>query len=95
MKTITRSIKSTNKPYITTLSSIESFDSLPDSAFISLPVVCTMFGCSPATIWRRVRQGDLVAPHRIGKRTTRWELGQIRTALANAKKLNTKTILQH
>ncbi len=59
------------------------FDDLPESAFVSLYVVCALFGCSPATIWRRVRAGQLVMPHRIGLRTTRWRVGDLRKALAN------------
>lgn len=58
---------------------LNAFDTLPDSAYVPLPVVCALFACSPATIWRRVRDGRLVAPHRIGKRTTRWLVGQLRT----------------
>lgn len=59
----------------------QAFDDLPDSAFISLPVVCALFGCSPATVWRRVRSGQLVAPHRIGVRSTRWQVGELRRHL--------------
>lgn len=80
---ITPSDKLAYQPHDLLHPSVKTFDLLPDSALISLPVVCTMFGCSPATIWRRVRQGDLVAPYRIGKRTTRWIVGDIRQALAN------------
>lgn len=63
-------------------SSLASFESLPSSAFVQLRVVCTLFCCSPATVWRRVRSGELVAPHRIGARTTRWQVGELRAALA-------------
>jgi len=61
---------------------LEAFDDLPDSAFVALPVVCVLFGCAPATVWRRVSAGELVAPHRFGKRTSRWNVGQLRAALA-------------
>lgn len=59
----------------------QAFDTLPDAAFVPLAVVCALFSCSPATAWRRVRQGQLVAPHRIGTRTTRWQVGELRAAL--------------
>ena len=62
--------------------SIRDFDELPATAFVSLSVVCTLFACSPATVWRRVRDGLLVEPHRIGKRTTRWNVGELREVLA-------------
>lgn len=63
-----------------------NFSTLPNEAFIPLPVVCALYSCSKATIWRRVRQGLLVAPHRIGNRTTRWRVGDIRLALAKEAK---------
>jgi len=59
-----------------------NFSALPDEGFVPLPVVCALWSCSPATIWRRVRQGQLVAPHRLGSRTTRWRVGELRLALA-------------
>jgi len=65
---------------------LKEFDALPDSAFVPLPVVCELFSCSSATVWRRVRSGQLVAPHKIGSRTTRWSVGEIREALARIKK---------
>ncbi len=58
------------------------FDDLPESAFVSLHVVCALFCCSPATVWRRVRAGQLASPHRIGLRTTRWRVGDLRKELA-------------
>lgn len=61
--------------------SLASFDFLPDSGYVSLKVVCGLFSVSPATAWRRVRKGQLVAPHRIGLRTTRWNVGELRRAL--------------
>lgn len=60
---------------------LDNWDCLPDSSYVSLLVVCALFSCSPATVWRRVSSGELVAPHRIGKRTTRWKVGELRNAL--------------
>lgn len=56
-----------------------AFDQLPDAAFVPLPVVCALLGCSPATVWRRVRTGQLPQPHRLGTRTTRWSVGDLRS----------------
>lgn len=65
---------------------LKNFDALPNSAFVQLCIVCALFCCSPATVWRRVRSGELVAPHRIGARTTRWQVGELRAALAHTTK---------
>jgi len=62
---------------------LSAFDTLPGSAYVPLPVVCALFGWSPATVWRRVRAGILVPPHRLGLRTTRWNVGELRLVLAN------------
>jgi len=61
---------------------LSAFDDLPESAFVSLHVVCALFCCSPATVWRRVRAGQLASPYRIGLRTTRWRVGDLRKELA-------------
>jgi predicted DNA-binding transcriptional regulator AlpA len=71
-----------------TYTTLKNWEALPDSAFIPLPVVCALFGCSPATVWRRVRSGDLVAPKKIGAGTTRWQVADIRRELINAKEEN-------
>ncbi len=60
--------------------SLTGFDSLPDSARVRLPVVCALFGISPATCWRRVKAGLMPAPHKQGG-TTFWIVGDVRKAL--------------
>ncbi len=42
-----------------------NFDTLPDTAHITIKVVCTILGVSPSTVWRMVRAGKL---GRSGKR---------------------------
>jgi predicted DNA-binding transcriptional regulator AlpA len=64
---------------------VKNWDDFPASKLVPLPVVCMMLDCSPATAWRRVRQGLLGTPLRIGKRSTRWTVGQIREALMAGK----------
>ena len=56
---------------------VASFDSLPDSGFVSLPVVQLLFGCSGPTVWRMARDGRLPKPEKIG-RMTRWRVGALR-----------------
>jgi predicted DNA-binding transcriptional regulator AlpA len=80
-KSVTSAIQSANRPSPQTHPALIAFDTLPDSAFVPLPVVCGIYGCSPATAWRRVRAGQIVAPRRIGSRTTRWNVGEIRADL--------------
>lgn len=77
-KSVTSAIKRANRSSPLIHPGLIAFDTLPDSAFVPLPVVCGIYGCSPATAWRRVRSGQLVAPHRIGARTTRWNVGELR-----------------
>lgn len=74
-------VKPANPLYPPLHPALLGFDSLPDSSFVPLPVVCSLFSCSPATAWRRVKSGQLVAPHKLGLRTTRWNVGQLRQVL--------------
>ena len=74
-------INTTGPPYLPIHPDIKHWDDLPSSKLVSLPVVCAMLGVSPATVWRRVKQGLLANPHRRGKRCSRWSVGQIREAL--------------
>lgn len=60
---------------------LSGFDQLPDSAHVPITTVCALFGCSPATAWRRVRSGHLVQPVRFGARSTRWCVGDLRRSL--------------
>ena len=57
------------------------FDDLPDCARAALPVVCMLYDVSPATVWRRVKSGDIPAPIKDGS-STRWLVGDLRRALA-------------
>jgi predicted DNA-binding transcriptional regulator AlpA len=59
---------------------LRNLDALPDSALVSQIVVEGAAGISPATVWRRVKSGLLPQPTRRG-RTTRWQVGALRTAL--------------
>lgn len=61
---------------------LKHFDSLPDSANVKEPVVCGLLDCSPATVWRRVKDGGLPQPIRLG-RMTFWNVGKLRKALAS------------
>jgi predicted DNA-binding transcriptional regulator AlpA len=56
------------------------FDLMPYSARVRLPVVCGLFACSPATVWRRCKTGELPAPTKV-RGCTSWNVGEIRAAL--------------
>lgn len=56
------------------------FSSLPDCALVALPVVCAIRGRSAASIWRDVNSGRCPLPVRVGARSTRWRVGDLRKA---------------
>lgn len=59
---------------------LHNFDVLPDAAHVRLPVVMTLFGVSPATVWRWSRSGRLPQPTRISG-VTFWNVGELRKIL--------------
>ena len=64
-----------------TSSALASFDALPNSAHVRMPVVAALFACSPATVWRAVKANRIPAPHRLAMRVTAWQVGELRDAL--------------
>lgn len=60
---------------------LEHFDALPDAAHVRLPVVASLFACSPATVWRRVKSGTLPAPRKLSEGVTAWRVAELRKAL--------------
>lgn len=61
--------------------SVESFDSLPNDAHISARAVALVAGVSEATVWRLARRGKLT-PKKIGERSTRFRVGEVRDLIA-------------
>jgi predicted DNA-binding transcriptional regulator AlpA len=59
-----------------------NFDSMPDSAYIRLPVMIGLFGVSAASIWRGVKNGTIPKPSKLTERTTAWNVGLVRADLA-------------
>ncbi len=57
------------------------FDQLPNSANVRLSVVMALYGISPATVWRNVKNGNIPKPHKLTTRTTVWNVGELRAAL--------------
>ena len=61
---------------------LANFDKLPDSAYIRLPVMKGLYGVSSASIWRGVKNLTIPKPSKLTERTTAWNVGKVRTALA-------------
>lgn len=59
-----------------------NLDTLPDSGFISDRTLSQSLEVSPATVWRWTREGKLPQPRKLGENTTRWNVGEVRAALA-------------
>jgi predicted DNA-binding transcriptional regulator AlpA len=57
---------------------LERFDSLPDEALVEIDIVTIVRGRSPASIWRDVAAGRLAKPVRVGVRSTRWRVRDVR-----------------
>ena len=62
--------------------SLRNFRVLPPEAFVRLPTVKALLGCSDSTVWRMVSRGDLPAPRKISARVTAWQVGALRETLA-------------
>ena len=63
---------------------LANFDILPNSANVAQPVIEGLYGCSGPTVWRRVKDGTIPKPRKLSPRCTRWNVGEIRAALAKA-----------
>lgn len=62
--------------------SLKQFDSLPDSAHVQLRTVAGVVGVSESTVWRMVKRGSLPTPKKVSERATRWNVGELRRAMA-------------
>jgi len=61
---------------------LNQFDTRPAASFVRLPVVCSLYACSPATAWRWVKARKIPAPVKLSDRVTAWRVGDLRAALA-------------
>ena len=57
-----------------------NYDTLPDTARMTVKDVAAMLRVSAATVWRMVNAGTLAAPVKLSTRCTRWQAGQVRQA---------------
>ena len=61
---------------------LKSFDSLPDSAHVRVPVVAALRGCTVNTVWRHSKMGLIPSPKKLGPMVTAWNVGELRRAMA-------------
>ena len=61
---------------------LSQFDQMPNSAYIRLPVMKGLYGVSAATIYRGCKKGTIPKPVKLTERTSAWNVGLIRAALA-------------
>lgn len=60
----------------------ENFDTLPASAQLPARKLAILLDVSEVTIWRWAKAGKLPRPRKIGANTTRFNVGEVREALA-------------
>lgn len=60
----------------------QHFDELPPSAQVPASTLAALLDVSQITIWRWSKTGRLPAPRKFGPGTTRWNVGEVRAALA-------------
>lgn len=65
---------------------LANFDSLPDAAYVRLPVVKALYACSVASVWRGALSGRIPKPQKLSPRTTCWNVGELRKSLAGGVK---------
>ena len=65
---------------------LRCFDNLPNSANVRQPVIQALFACSSASVWRGVKAGRIPQPRKLSPRVTAWNVGEIRAALAAARR---------
>ena len=61
---------------------LRNFDQLPDTANVRQSVVQALYACSSASVWRGVNAGRIPKPRKLSPRTTCWNVGELRAALA-------------
>lgn len=64
---------------------LKLFELLPSSAHVRLNTVKALYACSPASVWRGVKAGRIPKPRKLSPRTSCWNVGELRQALAAAK----------
>jgi len=58
-----------------------NFKGIPDDSYVPVLIVMLLLGVSRTTVWRLRKSGALPEPKKIGRRITRWNVGELRAAL--------------
>ena len=66
----------------TIIPALRDFSQLPPEAHVRLPVVKALYACSAASVWRGIKTGGIPKPHKFSPRTTCWNVGELKAALA-------------
>lgn len=61
---------------------MRNFDDLPNAAMASDVDLAELFNVNRVTIWNWAKSGRLPAPKKLGPNTTRWNVGEVRAAIA-------------
>ena len=61
---------------------LKHFTDLPPEAHVRLPVVKALYACSAASVWRNCKAGIIPQPYKLSPRTTCWNVGELKKALA-------------
>lgn len=72
-----------NDPTNKLTQALSSFDHMPNSSYVRLPVVRALYSVSTATIWRNCSKGLMPSPVKLSERCTAWNVGLIRADLAS------------
>ena len=56
------------------------FGSLPNEAYVRVPVVAELYACSESTLWRNVQKGVIPKPRKFGLRVAAWNVGELRAS---------------
>lgn len=62
--------------------SLQHFDDLPASAQVPARTLASLLDVSEVTVWRWSKIGKLPRPIKLGGNTTRYNVGEIRAAIA-------------
>ena len=63
---------------------LRDFDQMAASAHVRIRTVASLYGCSISSVWRGVKEGRIPAPRKLSPRTTCWNVGELRKALAQS-----------
>lgn len=59
-----------------------SFDAMPNSAYVRLPIVLALYGLSRASVYRGIKNATFPKPIKLSVKCVAWNVGVIRADLA-------------